>query len=78
MGSKVQWGGWGGKSQCLGYPMSSHDAHTVGNGTIVGHSQWGQTQVPFVQLAPSMGAIVPVVTLEGRQNSLEKSRPVNI
>ena len=33
---------------------------------------------PTVQLAPSMGIIVPTVTLEGQQNALEKSRPVNI
>ena len=39
------WGGvgWGGvdgvgdgKNHCLGHPMSSHDAHTVANDTIVG------------------------------------------
>ena len=35
-------------------------------------------QVPIIQLAPSMGPIVPAVTLEGRQNVVEKSRPVNI
>ena len=29
------------------------------------HSQWEQIQVPTVQLAPSMGLIVPAVTLEG-------------
>ena len=38
----------------------------------------GAIQVPTVQLAPSMGPIVPAMTLEGWQNSLEKSRPVNI
>ena len=32
-------GGWvaGGKNPLLGYPMSSHDAHTVANDTSVGH-----------------------------------------
>ena len=42
------------------------------------HSQWEQIQVPTVQLVPSMGPIVPAVTLEGRQNALEKIRPVII
>ena len=37
-----------------------------------------QLQVPTAQLAPSMGAIVPAVSSEGRQNALHKSRPVNV
>ena len=41
MGGGVGWGGisvvGGGKNHCLGHPMSSHDAHTVANDTIVGH-----------------------------------------
>ena len=57
--------------------MSSHDAYTVANNTSGPHSQWKQIQVPTVQLVPSMGPIVLAVTLEGRQNALEKSRPVN-
>ena len=68
----------GGKNHPLGHPMSSHDAHTVANNTSGPLSQWEQIQVPTVQLAPSMGPIVPAVTLEGRQNALEKSRPVKI
>ena len=40
--------------------------------------QWEQIQVPTVQLVPSMDPIVPAMTLEGWQNALEKSRPVNI
>ena len=58
--------------------MSNHNAHTVANNTSGPHSQWEQIQVPTAQLAPSMDPIVPAVTLEGRQNALEKSRPVNI
>ena len=27
----------GGKNHCLGHPMSSHDAHTVANDTLVSH-----------------------------------------
>ena len=43
-------------------------------------SQWEQTLAPTAQLAPSMHmcAIVPVMTLEGQQNALQKNRPVNI
>ena len=44
MGWAVEWGGMGrgggvggGKNHRLGHPMSSHDAHTVANDTIVGH-----------------------------------------
>ena len=40
--------------------------------------QWEQIQVLTVQLAPSMGPIVPAVTLESWKNALEKSKPVNI
>ena len=40
--------------------------------------QWAQIQVPTAQLAPSMGAIVPAMTLEGGQNALQKSKPINI
>ena len=40
MGSGVEWGGVGGviggKNYHLGHPMSSHDAHTVANDTVVG------------------------------------------
>ena len=39
--------------------------------------QWEQSQVLTTHLAPSIGAIVPVVTLEGWQNALQKSRPVD-
>ena len=42
------------------------------------HSQWKQIQVPTVQLVPSIGPIVPAVTLEGWQNAVKKSRPINI
>ena len=42
------------------------------------HSQWEQIQLLTAQLVPSMGAIVPAMTLEGQQNALQKSRPVNI
>ena len=39
MGGGVEWVGGvgGGKKPCLGYSMSSHDAHTVANNTPVGH-----------------------------------------
>ena len=68
----VGWGGvGGGKNPHLGHPMNSHETHTVTNDTIVGHSQWEQIQVPTAQLVPSMSAIVPAVTLEGRQNALQ-------
>ena len=43
MGGGVKWDGdeWveregGGKNHRLGHPMSSHDAHTVANNTLVG------------------------------------------
>ena len=84
MGWAARWGGverggvggmGGGKNYRLGHPMSSHDVHTVANDTIV---QWEQTQVPTAQLAPSMGTIVPAVTLKGWQKALYPSRPVNI
>ena len=55
-------GGMGcGKNHQLGHPMSSHDAHSVANGTVRSgpHNQWEQTQVPNAQLAPSMHSIVP-------------------
>ena len=39
------------------------------------HIQWEQIQVPTAQSAPS---IVPAMTLEDRQNALQKSGPVNI
>ena len=72
----------GGKNHPWGYSMSSHDTHTVANDTSVGQTnpgrQWEQIQVPTAQLAPSMGAIVPALSLEGRQNAPQKSRPVNI
>ena len=38
----------------------------------------GANPGPTAQVAPSMGAIVPAMSLEGRQNALQKSRPVNI
>ena len=82
MGGRVGWGGvggvGGGNNPHFGHPMSSHDAHTVANDISGPDSQWEQIQVPTVQLAPSMGVIVPAVTLEGRQNALQKCRPVNI
>ena len=69
----------GGKKHRLGHPMSSHDALTVANDNSGPHSQWEQTQFPIAQLVPSMGTIVPAMTLEGwQQNALHKSRPVNI
>ena len=37
-----------------------------------------QIQIPTFQSVPSMGPIVPAVTLDSRQNAIEKSRPVNI
>ena len=74
----VGWEGVGGKgdgkNHRLGHLMSSHSTHTVANDT----SQWEQAQVPTAQLAPSVGAIVSAVSLEGRQNAFHKSRPVNI
>ena len=83
MGGKVGWHGWslvgGGKNHCLGHPISSHVAHTVANDTPVGHTVSGsKSRSPTAQLAPSMGAIVPAMTLDGRQNALQKSKPVNI
>ena len=57
----------GGKNHPLGHPMSSHDAHRVANNICTSgpHSQWEQIKTPTVQLAPSMGPIVPAMTLEG-------------
>ena len=79
---EVGWGGVeGGKNLRLGHPMSSHEAHTVADDTPVGHivsGRLGANPGPTAQLAPSMGVIVPVVTFEGQQNTLQKSRPVNI
>ena len=55
--------------------MSRHNAHTVANDSSVDHirSQWEQIQVPTAQLAPSLGAIVPAVTLKGRKILLRKT-----
>ena len=64
------------KNPCLGHPMSSHEAHTVANDTPVGHIVSGsksRSPLPIWYLP-----IVPAVTLEGHQNALHKSRPVNI
>ena len=74
------WGGvGGGKNHHLGHPMSSHDTHTVANDIILGHIVSGSKHPgPTAQLASSMVAIVPAVTLEGLQNAFHKSRPVNI
>ena len=50
MGWAAGWGGvgqggvgreGGGKNQPLGHSMSSHDAHTVANNTLVGHTASG-------------------------------------
>ena len=77
MGSGLGWGCVGGsKNFHLGHPMISYDAHTGNNALPV--SQWKQTQFLTTQLAPSIGAIVPVLTLEGWQNALQESRPINI
>ena len=40
--------------------------------------QWQQYQVMAPELVPSIGAILLIVTSQGRQNALQKSRPVNI
>ena len=79
MGWAAGWGGMGGgKNHRLGHPMSSHGTHTVANDTSGPHSQWEQAQFPTTQLVPSMGAIVPAMSLESQQNALYKCRPVNI
>ena len=39
--------------------------------------QWRQLQVLATHLVLSRGAILLTVTLQGRQNSLQKSRPVH-
>ena len=78
MGWAAGWGGArGGKNYPPGHPISNYDVHTVANDTPVGHiaSAW---EVPTAQLVPPMGAIVPAMTLEGWQDALQKSRPVNI
>ena len=36
MGRGEVGGEGGGKNHCLGHPISSHDAHTVANNTLVG------------------------------------------
>ena len=67
---EVGWGGVrGGKNPGLGYPMSSHDTHTVANDTPVGTNPGPHDPI---------GAIFPVVNLEGWQNALQESRPVNM
>ena len=77
-GRMGQGGVGGGKSSCLGHPMSSYDAHTVANAMLVGHRVSGSKPRFRPPIVPSIGPIVPVMTLEGRQNALQKSRPVNI
>ena len=73
----VGWGGWSGVEK-----FSFRTSHKQPQWPITYQwatvSAWEQTQVPTAQLASSISAIVPVVALEGRQNVLEKSRPVNI
>ena len=53
-------------------------AHT----TLVGHrddqSVVGANFRSLAPLVPSIGVIVPVMTLECQQNALYKSKPVNI
>ena len=55
-GRAVGWLGWGGvrggKNNQFGHPMSSHDAHTVANDTIVGHvvNRRHRPSVPLFQL----------------------------
>ena len=52
--------------------MCSHDTQTLANATL---GSVGESQVPTILLAPSIGAIV--VTFDGWQNSLHENRPVN-
>ena len=40
--------------------------------------QWEPYQVPIAKLEPSIGVILPVVDLHGRQKALWKNRPVDI
>ena len=77
MGWAAEWGGMGGgKNHRFGHPMSSHDAHTVANDTIMGHIVSGiKPRSPLPNWCP---AIVPAVTLEDQKIALHKSRPVNI
>ena len=83
MGGGEGWVGWGGaggaggsKNFCLGHPKSSHDAHTVTNDTPVGHIVSGcKPRSPLPIWCPQW---VPLFQPCLWQNSLEKSRPVNI
>ena len=55
-----------GKRSCLEHFMCRNDDHTVTNDTPVGYiySWREQAQIPTIQCAHSMGAIVPAITLE--------------
>ena len=81
MGGGVEWrrmrwvgpvGVGGFKNPSLGHHMCSHDTQTLANATP---GSVGESQVPTILLAPSIGAIV--VTFDGRQNALHENRPVN-
>ena len=54
--------------------------HTVAHAILVGHSDSGSNlRSPRTsQSAPSCDTIIPVVTLGGWQNVLQKSRPADI
>ena len=73
--------GWGGRWQKPPFgtlyeqPWCPHSGQWHNSGP---HGQWEQAQVPTAQLVPSMGAIVLAMSLEGQQNVLHKSIPVNI
>ena len=74
------WVGWVvAKPSQLGHPWRGHDASRT-----IAHAMFGQRgngsnlEVPTTHLAPSIGAIVPVVTVEGQQNVPQESTPVDI
>ena len=71
------WGGiGGGKNAWLRQPLSTITplgAHTMAYATLVGHrdvlSAVGAILGPYHVITPSIGAIVLVMILEGRQNA---------
>ena len=57
--------------------MTPVGAHTMANALLVGH-RGSRSNILGPQSVPSIGTIVPVMTLKGWQNNLQRSRPVDM
>ena len=67
------------KTPILGAAMIPVGTHTMAHAILVGQrGSENNLKVPTTHLAPSIGAIVPVVTVEGQLNAPQESRLVDI